>query len=561
MVSSVAKLLRGLSESLLSSVVPLPGQGRPALPAPISTQPAFRAFGTVGAATTGTTVAAPLPTYAENDVLTVELFCRGSTTAFTMPAGWNEISQLTVGGNQFALFWKRAAASESAPTVTNAGRTSTNLLSAQMQSYSGCKLTGTPFEGLVNNSSASGVLTGAAVVTTGIKRLALQLWIRGANSASAPDGEWLENVDQGTGGGGACRFMADSAVVAFAGTVPACSRGASAQLYAMWGLALIGQGADYAPVSNTLRRGLWVWDSLTTVLGSTTQENILLNECINSEITDLYLYSDLPSFGTYAAQFRSFIERAGQLGIRCWGMDGARAWFSDGDGPADLYATVDAMIAYNAASTKAQRFVGFSIDMEPADLDTFTTFHNDIASSALSAVPASGVWKNTQVLDREYLMRDWVEIHAGCRSRLIAADLLLGTALPTWPDDYFGEPVVCTYDGVMQNVFLHLSANADDVVIMNYTTNPLNQISRISYELPNSLCRLATAVETHAGVGSGISYADTVGKQSKVAALADMTMTRARYAHYPRFVGDAIHDWEGWKALSPTSNDTSDPLS
>lgn len=527
----------------------------------ITVTPAWRANGTVGAVTTGTTVSAPLPTNAEHDILLALLVCRGSSTAFSMPAGWAEVApQITVSGNQFALFWKRATSSESAPTVTNAGRTSTNLLSAQIASYQYCKRTGTPFEGVSSNSSASGVLTGVAVTTAGLKRLALQLWIRGANSASTQDGEWAENLDQGTGGGGACRYMADSAPMAFAGTIPACGRASSAQLYAMWGLALIGEGADYAPVTNTLKRGLWVWDSLTTVLGVADEENILLNEAVNSSITDLYLYSPLASFSTDAADFRSFIARATALGIRCWGMDGYRGWFSDGDGPAELYATVEAMVAYNAASTASQRFCGFHIDQEPADLDAFTTFHNGIASSALSAVAASGVWQNTQVLDREYLMRDWVEIHAGCRSRLAGAGYLLGTALPTWFDDYFGEPVTCTYGGVTQNVFLHLAANADDLVIMNYNTSPLNQIGRVGYELPASTARLATAIETHTGPGSGVSYADTVGKQTKAAALADLAIVRARYAHYPRFSGDAIHDWEGWKALSPASVDTSDPL-
>lgn len=543
----------GLGAGLRLTVQPGPG-------GVLAPAPSWKANGTVGAATTGTTVNAPLATNAAGDILIAQMICRGSTTAFSMTAGWNEITQFAAGGNQFGFFWKRAGASESAPVVTNAGRTSTNLLAAQMSSWSGCKTTGTPYEGLDDASSASGVLDGVAVTTLGIRRLALQLWVRGANSASAPDGEWTERLDQGTSGGGACRFMSDSATVDYVATMPAASRGSSAQLYGMIGLALIGISTERGTVTNTLRRGLWVWDSVSTVLGDTDEENILLNEAVNSGITDLYLYSPAASFGTHAAEFRAFIARAGQLDIRCWGMDGARAWFSDGDGPQELYDTIDAMIAFNAASAANERFVGFHIDQEPADLDTFTTFHNGIASSALSAVAASGVWKDTQVLDREYLMRDWVEIHAECRSRLAAEGYLLGTALPTWFDDYFGEPVTCTYGGASRNVFVHLAANADDIVIMNYSTNPLSQIGRIGYEMPASSAPLATAIETHAGVGSGITYADTVGKQTKAAALADLATVRARYAHYPRFLGDAIHDWEGWKALSPASVDTSDPL-
>ena len=88
--------------------------------APITLDPQFRAFGTVGAATTGTTVAGPLPTYAADDILIAELFCRGSTTAFTMPAGWQAITQFDVGTDRLreiarvldALVLERANANE-----------------------------------------------------------------------------------------------------------------------------------------------------------------------------------------------------------------------------------------------------------------------------------------------------------------------------------------------------------------------------------------------------------------------------------------------------------------
>ena len=544
----------------LGSLGALKGLGIPGAAAALFPVPSHRANGSVGAVTSGTTVSAPLPSYAADDILIVQAICRGSVTAFSAISGWTEITQFTVDTHRVGFWWKRAGASESAPTVTNSGRTSTNLLSAQMSSWSGCKTSGTPYEALASNSSASGVLTGVDVVTTGIRRLAAQFWIRGANSASAPDGEWTERLDQGTSGGGACRYMIDSAPAEYAATMPAAGRGATGQLYGMIGLALIGASAERGMVTNGLRRGLWVWDSVSTVLGVTNEENILLNECLVSAISDLYLYTPLSSFTSHAAELRAFIARATALGIRCWGMDGYRGWFSDGDGPAELYSTIEAMIAHNAASAASERFVGFNIDQEPADLDTFTTFHNGVASSALSTTPGSGDWQSTEALDREFLMRDWVEIHAGCRSRLNAAGSLLGTALPTWFDDYFGEPVSCTYGGLTQNVFLHLAANADEIVVMNYNTNPLNQIGRIAYELPASAARLATAIETHAGAGVNVSYADTTGKQTKAAALADLAIVRARYAHYPRFFGDAIHDWEGWKALSPASVDTSDPL-
>lgn len=306
-------------------------------------------------------------------------------------------------------------------------------------------------------------------------------------------------------------------------------------------------------------RAMWVWDSLTTVLGDTSEENILFNAAQISGIDKLYLYSPEVAFTTRAADFRSFIARANSLGIECWGLDGYRGWFSDTDGPAELYDTIDAMLAYNAASASDERLVGFQIDQEPPDYDTFTTFHNGIASSALSTTPGSGDWQSTEALDREFLMRDWVAQHEECRSRLNAVGYLLSTALPTWFDDYFGEPVTCTYDAVTKNVFLHLSDHTDEIVIMNYNTTPSNQISRIVYEVANSTVPIATGVETVAGVGSGISYGDTSGKQTKGAVLADLATVRAAYLSNPLFNGDAIHSWAGWKALPPASTDDSTP--
>lgn len=201
--------------------------------------PVYKAGGTVGAATTGTTVAAPLATNVVNDILIIQAFCRGSNTAFSAIAGWTEITQFDVSTSRVGFWWKRSGGSESAPTVTNTGRTSTNLLSAQMSSWSGCKTAGTPYEALLNASSASGALSGVSVITTGARRLALSLWTKGANTATAPNGAWVERLDQGTGGGGACRFMIDSASAEGAGTVTACSRASSAELYGMIGIALI----------------------------------------------------------------------------------------------------------------------------------------------------------------------------------------------------------------------------------------------------------------------------------------------------------------------------------
>ena len=525
----------------------------------IASAPTYHSSGSVGATTSQASVNVPVAANQLNDVLFVQAVCLNSNAPFTITSGWNLVTDVDVGAHRYAVWWKRSSGSETAPSVGNSGRSSTNLLSAQMHCYRGCRTSGIPYEGFAQASSASGPLNGVSVTSTGIKRLAVQLWARiGANSATAPTAIWTENLDQGTSGGGGCRYFADSAVLDWPATIQAGSRGTTSS-YGMVGFALVGDGVDVAVAPKELKRGLWVWD-FQSIVGTRASENVLLNESVASGVTDLYLFTPIAGYATRAAAMRSFVGRATALGIRCWGLDGDRNWFSDGDGPADLYASVDAMVAHNAGSSPDQKFVGLQIDMEPADSAGYTTFHNGVASSALSTTPGSGVWKDTQALDREYLMRDWCEIHAECRSRLRAAGALLGTALPTWFDDYFGEPITCAYGGSTKNVLEHLAALSDQIVFMNYNTNPVNQVSRISYEVSASApAEVMSGIETVAGVGNNVSYGDTAGKQTKAAALADLQILRERYGNYPSFVGDALHDWSGWRSLAPESVDDSEP--
>ncbi len=323
--------------------------------------------------------------------------------------------------------------------------------------------------------------------------------------------------------------------------------------------------------AKTTRRGLWVWD-YTTVIATTNETNILLNECVNSSITDLYCFTTEALITANAAAMRGFNAQANGLGIRVWGLDGDRDYFSDGSGYSNLFANIDAVIAFNAASTTAEKFCGFQIDNEPPDNNGFTTFHNDIASSALSTTPGSGLWQSTQELDREYLMRDWVEMHKQCKSRCANNGLLFASALPNWFDAYFGEPITCIFDhldgagAISQNVFLHLARYIDVGASMTYVTTASKLIEKIRYEVnrANTIVpptQIGNSIETVTGVGSGASYGDTVGKQTKAAALADLATAAAAYSGDPAYSWTNIHDWSGWKALSPASTNTSTPTS
>ncbi|MBZ9600742.1 hypothetical protein [Phyllobacterium chamaecytisi] len=534
--------------------------------------PTYLGAGAVGATTSVTTITPALAAgMAANDIIVLQAVCLGSNTAFDLPTGYTLISDFNVGSHRVAWWWKRHTGTESAVAVVNTGRTSTNLLAAQSSARRGCITTGTPYEALNTAlQAAASVVSGVAVTSSGWRRLAEQNIQRlGANTASTPSLPWLENLDQGTSGGGGCRFYIATSTLDFAETVPATDIAGANVIYGAIGLAWKGVAPEITvSPAKTQRRGLWVWD-YSTVIATTNEKNILLNECVNSSITDLYCFTTAALVTANAAAMRSFNAQANALGIRVWGLDGDRGHFSDGDGFGFMFANIDAVIAFNAASTTAQKFCGFQIDNEPPDTGIYTTFHNGIASSVLSAV-SGGVWQATQALDREFLMRDWVSMHSQCKQRCATAGLLFGSALPTWVDDYFGEPITCTYDhgdgagAIAQNVFLHIARYTDVIASMSYVTTASNLIDRVRYETGKSNqmvppTQIGMSIESAVGVGSGTSYGDTAGKQTKAAALADLTTAVAMYSGDPAVNWTNLHDWAGWKALSPASVNTATP--
>jgi hypothetical protein len=529
--------------------------------------PFLRAAGNINAQTNGTTPATPtLPQNRLNDILIISAYCHNSNQNFAVPDGYTELAQLTAGADRVAFFWKRSTGSESNPSITNAGWTSTNLLAAKVDCFRGCKTTGSPFEALDSISSGSSPLDSVELTTAGLKRLAVHLWARNTSTASTPDVLWTEGADLGTGGGGGCRFYVDYSNMVWPGTIPATVRsGASTVAYGAIGFALIGDGPTFEPTAKNSRTGLWVWDFLSSVVNDPDEVNILLNECVASSITDLYCYSFASELATDYDAVSSFIAKCTRLGIRVWGLDGAREYLADLDGAQQLYDDVAAIVAYNASVTADKRFYGFHMDVEPADLGAGLAFHNGIASSALSTTPGSGAWQSTEKLDREFLLRDWVQIHEDVRELCHDAGLFFGTALPTFVDDYFGEPLACSVDGVRQNVFLHLRERADVIALMSYNTTPGTVIDRIRYEFrngrfKNAFPELGFSAETVTGVGSGISYGDTTGKQTKLAMFTDRATVDTFFSGNPKYLWFNIHDWSGYKALAPASEDTSDPF-
>jgi hypothetical protein len=318
-------------------------------------------------------------------------------------------------------------------------------------------------------------------------------------------------------------------------------------------------------------RGLWVWNT-ATVVASTNETNILINQCKVDNITEIYLYAfGLITTVSDRTKMQTFISKARCNNINVWALDGYRGYFSDWTpGPAGFNNFITTVINYNAASAANQRFYGVHGDNEPQDGqgEPKNSFHNGIPSSSLSAVAGSGVWQSTQVLDREFLMRSWCSITENAFTTCHANGMKYGIAAPSWPDDYFGEAIYCTYNTVNKRVFEHLMDYVDSYCIMTYNTNTANAANRAVGELiyastmPAATRPLVWAsVETHCGPGNTISYCDTPGKNSKAVVYADLATIVSTLNAYSAFSGMNIHDWAvtGWKEMPTASSNITDP--
>ncbi len=292
---------------------------------------------------------------------------------------------------------------------------------------------------------------------------------------------------------------------------------------------------------------MWVWRTDDVV---STPESIdrFLADARAIGLCDVYLYLQPRDLVTRETALLQLVSGLKAQGARTWGLDGWRGYFSDGDGPEQLYATLDAMIAFNARHPTAA-FAGFHSDLEPQDGQGAgqPLFHNGLSDSRLDP---------EQRADRDALMADWVAIHSALRERTRAAGIKYGAAMPSWLDDYFGEPVTMLVKGERSQVIGEIMPLVDEFVVMSYATQTSRTIERMRGELAYAQSlpappRILFGVETHPGPGPAVSYADAPPRNNRRAVLADIDGISAELSGFGSLSGAAIHDWQGWKQLAP----------
>jgi hypothetical protein len=295
------------------------------------------------------------------------------------------------------------------------------------------------------------------------------------------------------------------------------------------------------------RRGMWIWKTRSVITDRAALEEALALLGA-THVTDVYLYLRAADYVAMEADLRYALGALHNAGIRTWGLEGYRGYFSDMYGAAELYEAADSLVQYNGRVGRAQRFAGFMSDLEPqdgADPEAPRHFHNGIPDSRLTG---------PQAVARDALMQDWIAMHETLSRKMRAARLKYAATMVSWADDYHGEEIRASYKGVTQGVMKHIMPLVDDYVVMSYNTDPRNAAHRVEGEAVYAdelagIQRVFAAVETHRGVGATISYGDTRGKDSPIAVLKDIEAIENLLRSHDSFAGVAIHDWSGWKQL------------
>lgn len=333
-------------------------------------------------------------------------------------------------------------------------------------------------------------------------------------------------------------------------------------------------------VSGQDRRSMWLWAS-SSVVGNTTNENILINECLEESITDLYMYVPSVLYTGNYTNVRNFITKAGCNNIRIWGMDGWRGYFSDLCGPAEFYGYIQDVIDYNDLSAEDEKFFGFHGDNEfhvwasGTGCGSADGFHYGVTDAGLST-SSGGVWYSSEKADRDSLMADFVEQTKTAAEMCHGAGMEYGIAIMPWVSGVSythnaigsqNTPLYAKYGGVTKELYKHLMDYLDEYIVMSYHTNVQG---KVVYMLEDELAyadglsaatrpRVMSSLETHCGVGQYVSYCDTPGEDSKAHVNNEMDAHVTGMNSHNSYSGIAIHDWVGWRDLPSASNNSATP--
>nr|OQO25517.1 hypothetical protein B0A51_04721 [Rachicladosporium sp. CCFEE 5018] len=288
-------------------------------------------------------------------------------------------------------------------------------------------------------------------------------------------------------------------------------------------------------------RGMWMWNT-ASLFNSPEQINLFRTESERMNITDVYVYIAPTWWLTRGPEIADLTSALHVGGTRVWALDGDADYIDVPTATATLKQSIYDLVVFNELANPDAQFYGYQGGR----------FHNGIAESRLDA---------DQRLSRDTLLRQWVDTLSWTSELVRANDMQFGAALPFWLHDYEGEPLtipvtpsddrVCVMDFLMPIL--------DQYVVMSYNTDPaiaaslvVQQAAYASQQLQEgqNMPSVLGAVEVGTGVGSGVSYGDTLGKASRAVVLKDIEVITQSLSMYPAFRGMAIHHWQAWNELA-----------
>src|ERR671921_801156 len=90
-------------------------------------------------------------------------------------------------------------------------------------------------------------------------------------------------------------------------------------------------------------RAMWVWNT-SELIASTSARTSFVEHAKSLGLTDAYLFIRAAEYSSQDEGLTTLLDTMRKVGVRAWGMEGWRGYFSDGVGPAELYAAVDALV-------------------------------------------------------------------------------------------------------------------------------------------------------------------------------------------------------------------------
>ena len=296
-----------------------------------------------------------------------------------------------------------------------------------------------------------------------------------------------------------------------------------------------------AELSAAKMRGMWIYKA-DEIASSTEASDRLFDFCEKRHITDLFwqvYFTKLADGGRALKNVdvtRAFLKRAHARSLR------VHALFGDPSHTLKakhgiVFASVDAVVAFNRDGSVEARFDGVHLDIEPHGLPQ---------------------WKKADLTEKCDLLGQFVEVNHQAVMRVHTADarLVYGVDIVFWLDKTNAEgkavyPV--KFQGVTKDAAKHLLDVVDQVAIMSY---------RDTAEGANGIIALVAKTIAYADTGKakvfvGAKMADIGPKmesfygQSESQMMAALRPVDETYRPHPGYAGLAFFMYESFKTMPP----------